>query len=258
MEPMKKSYYLGILFLVLALLLGGLAVYDYRKTKMAGQGYEDLKQQVMEKPEPVEEEPMPEEKPAVEIPIDFVALQKENPDIYAWIRVPGTAVDYPVVQSSTDNQYYLDHTVSGEKKAEGAIFTENYNGKDFEDPNTVIYGHDMKNGSMFQSLHQFMDRSFFDENREIIIYLPDRILHYEIFAAYLYDNRHLLHSFDFRDQKVYQQYLDMIFSMRDMKAFVNQKIKVGADDKILTLSTCYARMKEKRYLVQGVLQTVEE
>lgn len=255
---MKKSYYLGIFFLVLALLFGGFAVYEYHRTESAGQEYEELKQQVTEESNPAKEQPEIEEKSTVEIPIDFEALQRENPDIYAWIRVPGTTVDYPIVQSSTDNQYYLNHAVSGEEKAEGAIFTENYNEKDFDDPNTVIYGHDMKNGSMFQSLHRFMDRSFFDENREILIYLPDRILHYEIFAAYLYDNRHLLHSFDFWDQKVYQQYLDTIFSMRDMKAFVDKDVKVNTEDRILTLSTCYARMKEKRYLVQGVLQKVEE
>ena len=67
-----------------------------------------------------------------------------NPDIYAWIKIPETNVDYPIVQSSDDNGYYLNHDIYGEKKAEGTIFTENYNTKTFEDPNTVIYGHDRK------------------------------------------------------------------------------------------------------------------
>src|SRR5699024_5693991 len=143
-------------------------------------------------------------------------------------------------------------------KAEGAIFTENYNTKTFEDPNTVIYGHDMKNGSMFQSLHNYMDRSFFDENREVLIYLPDEIRHYKIFAAYLYDNRHLLQSFDFGNKEIYQKYLENIFSMRDMNAFIDTSMEVTSEDKIITLSTCYAGISTQRYLVQAVLVSIEK
>ena len=86
------------------------------------------------------------------IPIVFAALQQINPDAFAWIRIPGTAIDYPVLQREGDNSYYLDHTAEGIQAAEGAIFTEDYNTKTFEDVNTVIYGHDMKNGTMFQNL----------------------------------------------------------------------------------------------------------
>ena len=101
-----------------------------------------------------------------DIPVDFEGLQEYNPDIYAWITIPGTAVDYPIVQRPEDNSYYLTHNTDGEESAEGAIFTEDYNSRDFTDPNTVIYGHNMRNGSMFRSLHNYMDRSFFDENRK--------------------------------------------------------------------------------------------
>ena len=150
----------------------------------------------------------------IEVPVDFTALQQRNPDVYAWIQIPNTAVDYPILQSSTDNAYYLNHTIDREEKREGAIFTENFNTKTFEDPNTVIYGHDMKNGSMFQSIHNYMDRSFFDTNRDITIYMPDQILHYKIFAAYLTDNKHLLMNYNFWNQEEYKQYLDSIFSKR--------------------------------------------
>ena len=97
----------------------------------------------------------------------------------------------------------------------------------------------MKNGSMFQSLHKYMDRSFFDANRDTV-YLPDKILHYKIFAAYLYDNRHLHLSFDFWDKEQYEGYLQQIFSMRNMNAFVDTNMEVTPEDKIITLSTCYA------------------
>lgn len=193
----------------------------------------------------------------VEIPIDFEALWEINPEAYAWITIPGTEIDYPILQSETDNTYYLTHSIEGEESPEGAIFTEDYNSKDFEDPNTVIYGHNMRNGSMFQGLHEYMDRAFFDENREVLIYLPDKILHYEIFAAYLYDDRHLLESFDFEDEDVFGAYLNRIFSIRDMNSFIDTDMEVTAEDKIITLSTCYSNESNQRYLVQAVLVSID-
>lgn len=267
---MKKKYLAAAVILgAAALICGGIGVYKYLQEKNAGTEYEALREEVVQDVQeevPEEDASQPQEETgetgktesAVEIPVDFEALQEQNPDVYAWIKVPGTAVDYPVLQSPTDNGYYLTHTIDGEEKAEGAIFTENYNTKTFEDPNTVIYGHDMKNGSMFQSLHNYMDRSFFDENREVLIYLPDEIRHYKIFAAYLYDNRHLLQSFDFGNKEIYQKYLENIFSMRDMNAFIDTSMEVTSEDKIITLSTCYAGISTQRYLVQAVLVSIEK
>ena len=172
--------------------------------------------------------------------------------------MPGTKVDYPILQHDSDNSYYLNHDIDGKEDIAGAIFTENYNRKDFTDPNTVIYGHNMKNGSMFRTLHNYSDRSFFDENRDITIYMPDKILHYKIFAAYLYDSRHLLLNFDFQDPQVFAGYLEDVRSMRDMNSFVDTSMEVTAEDRIITLSTCYAGMADRRYLVQAVLVSIEE
>lgn len=260
---MKKRMVAAIICLSLGILFGGIGLYKYMEEKQAGTEYEEIREEVVEKT--VQNQPqietLPEEeqeKPStVDIPIDFQTLQQQNPEVYAWIQIPQTAVDYPILQSNTDNSYYLNHTINREEKKEGAIFTENYNTKTFEDPNTIIYGHDMKNGSMFQSIHQYMDRSFFDTNRDITIYMPDQILHYKIFAAYLTDNKHLMMTYNFWDQDVYQQYLDSIFSMRDMNAFVDTSMEVTAEDKIITLSTCYAGISTQRYLVQAVLVSIE-
>lgn len=255
---MKKRKIIALICLGLGLTCGAIGIYKYIEEKNAGKEYEKLQQEVVkEEPKPVEE-PEPEPESTVEIPIDFAALQQQNPDVYAWIQVPGTEVDYPILQSSNDNTYYLNHTIDGEEKKEGAIFTENYNTKTFEDPNTVIYGHDMKNGSMFQSIHKYMDRSFFDNNRDIVIYMPDQILRYKIFAAYLTDNRHLLMNYNFWSKDEYQQYLNSIFSMRDINAFIDTSTEVTTEDKIITLSTCYAGISTQRYLVQAVLVSIEK
>ena len=212
---MKKRYVVAGILAAAGLICGGIAYYQYYQDAHAGQEYEKIKEKVV-----TEEPKKPEEtqKSTVEIPIDFQTLQNMNPDIYAWIKVPGTVIDYPIVQSGTDNSYYLNHSVEHDENKAGAIFTEDYNTKTFEDPNTVIYGHGMANGSMFDGLHQYMDRDFFDQNKEVIIYMPDKILHYQIFAAYLYDNRHLLQSFNFDNKDIYQAYLDMVFGIRDMKS----------------------------------------
>ena len=118
----------------------------------------------------------------IENPIDFASLTAQYPDVYAWITIPGTRIDYPIVQHPSDNGYYLNHTVDGRKRIEGAIYTENYNSKDFSDPNTLIYGHNMKNGSMFKGLHKYKDRKFMEEHDEVLIYQDGRVLKYKIFA----------------------------------------------------------------------------
>ena len=111
---------------------------------------------------------------------------------------------------------------------------------------------------MFQSLFHFSDRDFFDNYREIIIYLPDEIRHYEVFAAYLYDNRHILQSFDLSNERIFERYISSIFSIRDMNAHIDTSVDLDKESKILTLSTCYTGVDTKRYLVQAALVKVEK
>lgn len=260
---MKKKLYFaaGVILLVMAAVCAGIFWKSWNKEKTAGETYEKLRETVRATPSPTgekqESEPTAEPEKTIEIPIDFQTLQAENPDIYAWIEIPGTAIDYPVVQREGDNSYYLSHNTDGEEDAAGAIFTEDYNSKTFQDPNTVLYGHNMKNGSMFQNLHSYADRSFFDEHREVIVYIPDAVLHYKIFAAYLYDSRHLLQSFDFSDPTVMRNYLESIQSLRSMNANIDTGMEFDSTDRILTLSTCYKGQDDKRYLVQAVLESEE-
>lgn len=194
-----------------------------------------------------------EEEEKLVIPVDFEELWKVNPDIYAWITIPGTEVDYPVVQNEEDDSFYLTRTVQKEEGAAGAIFTEHYNSKDFSDPNTVLYGHNMKDGTMFAGLHQYEDETFWEEHQNVTIYTPDAIRHYRIFAAYLYDSRHLLQSFDCTDKEIYQAYLDEVLGQRNMTSVIDEDVQVTTDDRILTLSTCHSMGNDYRYLVQAVL-----
>ena len=94
--------------------------------------------------------------------INWVKLQEKNSDVYSWIYIPNTNVDYPVVQpgKNLSDDFYLNHNVNRENEFAGAIYTEKQNAKDYSDPVTVLYGHNMLNGSMFKSLHKFEDAKF--------------------------------------------------------------------------------------------------
>lgn len=232
------------------------------ETESTGQGTEEAKAALtedeinemlagMKSTETAENETVSEE--TAVIPVKFDELQSVNPDVYAWITIPGTEIDYPILQHASDNSYYLMHNIDGSYGYPGCIYTENLNSKDFKDNNTVIYGHNMKNGSMFAQLHKFEDPDFFQENREVLIYLPEEVLHYTIFAAHIYDDRHLLYSFDFSDAEVYEKYLQSIFDTRDMSANIDKETTVTKDDQIITLVTCIGSQPNNRLLVQAVL-----
>lgn len=192
--------------------------------------------------------------PIPEKEVDFETLQADtNPDIYAWIYVPDTMIDYPVLQHPTDNTYYLNYNIDGSKGYPGCIYSEDYNAKDFSDPMTVLYGHNMKNGSMFAGLHKFEDSEYFDEHPYVYIYTPDRLLVYEIYASYVYNNEHILLNHDFSNTASFDYYLKTVADIRDMGCNRREDIEVTTENHILTLSTCIANKPNNRYIVQGVL-----
>ena len=190
----------------------------------------------------------------IDIPVDFHSLREQNPDIYAWITMPGTEIDYPVVQDSNDDSYYLTHTAERTESVSGAVFSEHYNSKDFSDQLTVLYGHNMKDGSMFAGLHQYEDSQFMKDHDEITIYTPNAILKYRIFAAYLSDDKHILLNYNLgREEDSRKAYIDEIMGQRTMKASLDTDVPVDESSSILTLSTCHSAGKDSRYLVQAYL-----
>ena len=190
----------------------------------------------------------------VENPINFAELKEQCDDIVAWVSVPNTNVDYPVVQSSEDEaeDFYLHRNLDKEYEFAGTIYIQKINNKDFTDPHTVLYGHAMLNGTMFTPLHYFKDKDFFDENDTFVIYITEHILTYKIFAAYQYDDRHLLYAFDSKNKDAFAAYLEEAqHPTADMQN--TRRLPLKADSKIVTLSTCLKANAPIRYLVQGVL-----
>ena len=191
--------------------------------------------------------------------LSFDELMKKNPDIYAWLYIPNTNVDYPVCQSSDGNDdFYLDHNIYKEYQFSGTIYSQSLNKRDFNDPVTVLYGHNMLNGSMFASLHNFEDDDFFKKNNTAFVITKDKLLTYLIYSAYTYDDRHILYSFKMDDEASLRSYQETTLDPRSYDKQVRKGVTLNKDNKILTLSTCTNDGGNTRYLVQGVLVDVQQ
>ena len=131
-------------------------------------------------------------------PIDWGKLHKTNADVYAWIRVPGTNIDYPILQASTgeDDDFYLHRDIKKKYSFAGCIYTRRANRKDLSDRLTVLYGHNMINGSMFGTLRKFEDADFFKNHKEFYIYMPQKILKYRIVAYMIQDDTDILERYE--------------------------------------------------------------
>jgi sortase B len=262
---MKKKKNKKIIFLILAVLFAVVAcvcvvfiVRDYHQRKVAASSMEELKVNAVKDSSNKIIESAKEQLKSyeIEIPekdIDFDSLQKANSDIYAWVYVPGTEVDYPVFQREGEDSYYLMHNMDGSEGYPGVIYTQgSVNSKDFTDPNTVLCGHNMKDGSMFATLHRFEDKDFFDEHRYIYIYTPEKVFVYKIYAAYTYSDTHILKAIDISTKAAFQNYIDSIYALNGITDNFADDIKATADNHIISLMTCTS-VDDQRYYVQGIL-----
>lgn len=197
----------------------------------------------------------------VDNPIDFNSLQEKNDEIYAWITVEDTNVDYPIVQNATSDEFYLKHSAENKSwSASGAIYTELINSKDFRDAVTLIYGHNGYGDSMFTTLHRFSDEEFFNAHPYFYIYTPDRKLTYQVISAFKYDDRHIMNSFDFANLNELEEFQNFIqnptSSLKNVRTELDKPI--DSSSKIVILSTCITNQKSSRYLICGVLTKDEK
>ena len=206
---------------------------------------------------PAEADSEPAKEP-YESPVDFDSLKEINADIYAWMEIPGTNISYPILHREGDDGYYLTHGGDGEKSKDGALFSEDYNGLDFSDPVTIVYGHNMKSGNMFGNLQEYYtNEDFFKENGEIDVYLPDRKLKYHIFAAVPFSSFHILYYCDFSNERIFYAFIDSVYSIRSLNAVLDDDVEIRPDDKILILSTCLKGDDTRRFLVMAVQQSTD-
>lgn len=188
-----------------------------------------------------------------ENPVDFSKQMAINDEIYAWLYIPNTNVNYPILQSSVDDLYYMRRGVDKNYLLGGVLFTQSHNKKDFRDPVTVIYGHNMtEDGSMFATLHNFEDAEFFENNEDAFIYTPGHILKYRIISAFKYDARHIMNTFNFDDPAEVEKFFSDVMHPAMIPQNVREGVSLTADDKVAVFCTCMAN-NTYRYLVCAVL-----
>ena len=185
--------------------------------------------------------------------IDFGALADVNSDIQAWLRFDEPAIiDYPVVQGR-DNEVYLHRTLSGYENTMGAIFINAGNKADFTDRHTIVYGHNMNNGSMFGELDSYNARSFWEQYPYFYIYTPDGAeIRYKIVAAGVVLSNSDIYQYAFASDEDFEQFLGLL----NRTALYDTGASLNKESQIVTLSTCTAASGENRFIVSGVKDEV--
>ena len=184
---------------------------------------------------------------AAESQMNFEKLLDINPDTVAWITLPGTVIDYPVVQGE-DESYYLRHLFTGKRGASGCIFMDIANAQDFSDRNTVLYGHHMKNGSTFAGLEKFGEQPYYDAHKSMALFTPSGDRTVEWFAGYGTTSDRVPTAFESD-----QAFLDFAAAAAENSDFASD-VQVLPADRLLTLSTCTYFMYDARYLLIGVIR----
>jgi len=179
-------------------------------------------------------------------PINFDQLMTINPDIIGWIVIEDTDIDYPILQAE-DNSFYLKTTVEGVASSSGAIFMDYRNSSDFSDNNSIIYGHKMRNGTMFQDLSEYKSQNFFNEHPYYTIYTPECEYRCEVFAAYVTSSVSEAYVLDFSSADNFVQYLNTAIS----KSLIKTGTILYGTDRIVTLSTCDYTYNNARMVVHA-------
>ena len=183
------------------------------------------------KPEPTPSQPQdqPQETQKI-VNQSVIDLQGQYSDAMGWLAIKGTRIDHPFVRRE-DNDYYLNHDINGKTATAGTIFMDSRCNPDFTSQNTIIYGHNMKNGSMFGTLKHFNAQDFFDENRYGTIYLPRDTMPLEFFAYMVINPAEEKELYNTTLSDGYIEYV-----RQNAKRY--RDVSLTGSDKVVTLSTC--------------------
>lgn len=185
--------------------------------------------------------------------VDFINLQKINNSCFAWLSIDNTSISYPVVKYS-DNDYYLTHSFDNSYNSAGWIFADYRNKLDGSDSNLVIYGHNRKDGSMFNTLNRFLDKNWYKENNisKITLYTPSNTYNYEIFSVYSIKAEDYYTNTFFSSNEIFHSFLGVLTN----RSIYKFDIDLSKSNNIMTLSTC-SRNNTNRTVVHAKLINVE-
>ena len=184
-----------------------------------------------------------------DVEVKFEKLRKKYPDVKAWLYSRGTIINYPVAQGR-DNEWYLHHTLDGKWNGAGTLFIDKNNEKPFKDFMTVIYGHHMRDGSMFGSLVKYRDTEYYMKHKVIRLYTPKKNYYIVVFGGCTIPGDSDRYKFDFGDEEDKQEYLDWISENTEVKT----KEHATPEDRIVMLSTCTYEFDDARFVLFGKLK----
>lgn len=241
-----------------AFLYGGYQVYlQLSEDKQGKDTYSSLGDYaVLPDPSPTTTPPPDESgdstEPAVDIlwpEVDFAALAAINPDIVGWLYCEDTVINYPVVQGD-DNSYYLKHLFDGAYNANGCLFLDSRGNDNFLERHSIIYGHHMKNGTMFSSLDGYKKQTYYDEHPQLLLVTPNANYVVEIFAGYVANVQDDAWTIGFSNEIEFEEWISAAMDNSQFKS----DVRPLPTDRILTLSTCSYEFENARFVVLGRLK----
>lgn len=249
----------ALLILLLCVFLGTMAFSGYQimiqlNEYHQGEDYYAGLQEVVSLPSPVSQDETAEEpgQTAAAYPqIDFSRLRESSPDVTAWIYGEETGISYPVVQGE-DNSYYLNHMADGAFNSAGSIFLDCRNQADYSDRHSIIYGHHMKNDTMFFSLTEYASQEYYEEHPRFWLILPDQAYTLEWFSGYVASVEENAWQLSFESDAAFGSWLTEILGK---SAFLSG-VTPTEQDTIVTLSTCNNAYDDERFVLHGVLRPV--
>lgn len=182
--------------------------------------------------------------------VDFVSLKQINSEIIAWIYAEDSTINYPVAHNTKDNFFYLDHMFTREGNGSGCIYLDKYNAGDFSDDNSIIYGHNMKNNTMFASLLHYREDGYYEEHPRILLVTPTEKYSLELFAGIITAAKSDDWKQNFTNREDYAAWLADIKS----RSVFRSPVEPTAEDRIVSLSTCTYEYDDARLLIMGVLK----
>ena len=194
------------------------------------------------------------EKIETERMIKLKTLQKENPDIIGWLEIENTNINYPVLQG-TDNEYYMTHNYKKEKSKKGSIFLNKDYDWNIPSTNLLIYGHNLRNGTMFQELLKYEDEEFYKTHPIIKFTTVEDEEEYAIIAVfksrvYYKSETNVFRYYYFVNAKTEEEYNQFIENAKKASLYnIEETAKYG--DKLITLSTCSYHTEDGRFAVVG-------
>ena len=194
-----------------------------------------------------EEDPYAQELAA----LDLAALRQVNPDVVGWIWIPDTKINYPLMQGR-DNEYYLNYTWDNQKSVSGSIFLEYQLKSDLTEYNTIVYGHNMDNGSMFASLRYYCEQAYWEAHPYVYILSDQGVYRYEIFSTYMAEVESNAYGISFANDRAKTRFLYDITK----DSVITTDIQPELTDRVLTLSTCSGIGYSTRWVVHARLPMI--